>query len=143
MAITIKSEREIELMAEAGKILERVHNELEKALHPGMSTKDIDTLGEEIIRSYGCIPSFLNYNGYPASICVSVNDEIVHGIPNKHRILKDGDIVSIQTNGERALIMNNVLVRAGEGNADEVHIDTDEANACNLDSGMMVEIITK
>ena len=72
MAITIKSEREIELMAEAGKILERVHNELENALRPGMSTKDIDTLGEEIIRSYGCIPSFLNYNGYPASICVSV-----------------------------------------------------------------------
>ena len=61
MAITIKSEREIELMAEAGKILERVHNELEKALRPGMSTKDIDTLGEEIIRSYGCIPSFLNW----------------------------------------------------------------------------------
>ena len=83
MAITIKSEREIELMAEAGKILERVHNELEKALHPGMSTKDIDTLGEEIIRSYGCIPSFLNYNGYPASICVSVNQEVVHGIPDK------------------------------------------------------------
>ena len=79
MAITIKSEREIELMAEAGKILERVHNKLEKALHPGMSTKDIDTLGEKIIRSYGCIPSFLNYNGYPASICVSVNDEVVHG----------------------------------------------------------------
>lgn len=95
MAITIKSEREIELMAEAGKILERVHNELEKALHPGMSTKDIDTLGEEIIRSYGCIPSFLNYNGYPASICVSVNQEVVHGIPNKHRIIQEGDIVSL------------------------------------------------
>ena len=95
MAITIKSEREIELMAEAGKILERVHNELEKALRPGMSTKDIDTLGEEIIRSYGCIPSFLNYNGYPASICVSVNDEVVHGIPSKDRILQDGDIVSL------------------------------------------------
>ena len=95
MAITIKSEREIELMAEAGKILERVHNELEKALRPGMSTKDIDTLGEEIIRSYGCIPSFLNYNGYPASICVSVNDEVVHGIPSKNRIIKEGDIVSL------------------------------------------------
>ena len=95
MAITIKSEREIELMAEAGKILERVHNELEKALHPGMSTKDIDTLGEEIIRSYGCIPSFLNYNGYPASICVSVNQEVVHGIPDKHRIIHEGDIVSL------------------------------------------------
>lgn len=95
MAITIKSEREIELMAEAGKILERVHNELEKALHPGMSTKDIDTLGEKIIRSYGCIPSFLNYNGYPASICVSVNQEVVHGIPDKHRIIQEGDIVSL------------------------------------------------
>ena len=95
MAITIKSEREIELMAEAGKILERVHNELEKALHPGMSTKDIDTLGEKIIRSYGCIPSFLNYNGYPASICVSVNQEVVHGIPDKHRIIHEGDIVSL------------------------------------------------
>ena len=57
--------------------------------------------------------------------------------------LKDGDLVSIQTTGERALLLNNVLVRAGEGNADEVHIDTDEANACNLDSGVMVEIITK
>ena len=95
MAITIKSEREIELMAEAGKILERVHNELEKALRPGMSTKDIDTRGEEIIRSYGCIPSFLNYNGYPASICVSVNQEVVHGIPDKHRIIQEGDIVSL------------------------------------------------
>ena len=82
-------------MAEAGKILERVHNELEKALRPGMSTKDIDTLGEEIIRSYGCIPSFLNYNGYPASICVSVNQEVVHGIPDKHRIIQEGDIVSL------------------------------------------------
>ena len=95
MAITIKSAREIELMKEAGRILEIVHNELGKALHPGMSTLDIDRLGEEIIRSYGCIPSFLDYRGYPASICVSVNEEVVHGIPDKHRILMDGDIVSL------------------------------------------------
>lgn len=95
MPITIKSAREIELMTEAGRILEIVHEELAKALHPGMSTKDIDKLGEEIIRSYGCIPSFLDYNGYPASICVSVNDEVVHGIPDSRRILKDGDIVSL------------------------------------------------
>jgi methionyl aminopeptidase len=95
MAITIKSAREIELMKEAGRILEIVHEELGKALHPGMSTKDIDRLGEEVIRSYGCIPSFLNYNGYPASICVSVNEEVVHGIPDKRRILKEGDIVSL------------------------------------------------
>jgi len=56
---------------------------------------DINKLGEEVIRSYGCIPSFLNYNGYPASICVSVNDEVVHGIPSKRRILQEGDIVSL------------------------------------------------
>lgn len=93
--VSIKSEREIELMCEAGKILARVHEELEHALKPGMSTLDVDRLGEKIIRGCGCIPSFKNYNGYPASICVSVNDEVVHGIPNKHHYLKEGDIVSL------------------------------------------------
>lgn len=95
MAVTIKSPREIELMRKAGEILAATHEELRKALKPGMSTMDIDRLGEKIIRSYGCIPSFKNYNGYPASICVSVNDEVVHGIPNRHRILREGDIVSL------------------------------------------------
>ena len=84
MSVTIKSAREIELMREAGRILAKVHEELEKAIHPGMSTLDIDRLGEKLIREFGCVPSFKNYNGYPASICVSVNDEVVHGIPNKH-----------------------------------------------------------
>lgn len=95
MPISIKSSREIKLMAEAGRILEKVHLELEKALRPGMSTLDIDRLGRELIEGYGCTPSFLNYNGYPASICVSVNEEVVHGIPSKHRIIKEGDIVSL------------------------------------------------
>lgn len=95
MSVSIKSAREIELMREAGRILALVHEELAKSLKPGISTLDIDRLGERIIRGYGCIPSFKNYNGYPASICVSVNDEVVHGIPNKHHILRDGDIVSL------------------------------------------------
>ena len=95
MSVTIKSAREIELMREAGRILAKVHEELEKAIHPGMSTLDIDRLGEKLIREFGCVPSFKNYNGYPASICVSVNDEVVHGIPNKHHIIKEGDIVSL------------------------------------------------
>lgn len=95
MSITIKSAREIELMTEAGRILEIVHDELKKALKPGMTTLDIDALGEEVIRSYGCEPSFLNYNGYPASICVSVNEEVVHGIPSGKRIIHEGDIVSL------------------------------------------------
>ena len=95
MAVTIKSAKEIELMREAGKILAAVHEQLGEAIKPGMSTKEIDMLGEKLIRGYGCIPSFLNYQGYPASICVSVNDEVVHGIPTHDRILQEGDIVSL------------------------------------------------
>ncbi len=82
-------------MREAGRILALTHLELEKAIRPGISTWEIDRIGEEIIRSYGCIPSFKNYQGYPASICVSVNDEVVHGIPSRDRILQEGDIVSL------------------------------------------------
>ena len=95
MSVTIKSAREIELMREAGRLLAEVHDELAAFIKPGISTKDIDKLGEKLIREKGCIPNFLNYHGYPASVCVSVNDEVVHGIPNKHRILQDGDIVSL------------------------------------------------
>lgn len=95
MSVSIKSAREIELMRAAGKILEKVHDNLGKSLKPGMSTYDVDHLGEEIIRSYGCIPSFKNYNGYPASVCVSVNNEVVHGIPSKKRLICEGDIVSL------------------------------------------------
>ena len=95
MPISIKSAREIEFMTEAGRILEIVHKEMEKALRPGMTTRDIDRLGEEVIRSYGCVPSFLNYNGFPATACISINDEVIHGIPSKKRIIKEGDIVSI------------------------------------------------
>ena len=95
MPVTIKSPREIELMRQAGKILAKVHEALGKELKPGMSTLDIDRLGEDMIRSFGCEPSFKNYQGYPASICVSVNEEVVHGIPSKDRILVEGDIVSL------------------------------------------------
>jgi len=95
MSVKIKTPHEIELMREAGRILALVHEKLEKEIHPGMSTLQIDRLGEETIRQFGCIPSFKNYCGYPASICVSVNEEVVHGIPNKDRILKEGDIVSL------------------------------------------------
>ena len=95
MSVTIKSAREIELMRESCRLLEIVHNELADIIKPGISALDIDRYGEKRIRSLGGIPNFKNYNGYPASICVSVNDEVVHGIPNKHRILQEGDIVSL------------------------------------------------
>ena len=95
MAVTIKSKKEIELMREAGKMLEEVHNKLADFVKPGISTLEIDQFGEKAIRDLGCVPNFLNYNGYPASICVSVNQEVVHGIPDKHRIIQEGDIVSL------------------------------------------------
>lgn len=95
MSVTIKSEKQLELMREAGRLLAITHDELRKAIHPGMSTMDIDRLGEKIIRDFGCVPNFKNYNGYPASICVSVNAEVVHGIPHKKHILQEGDIVSL------------------------------------------------
>jgi len=95
MAVKIKSEKQIELMKEACRLIAITHHELSKVLKPGISTLDIDRIGEEIIRDFGCVPNFKNYNGYPASICVSVNDEVVHGIPTAKRILVEGDIVSL------------------------------------------------
>lgn len=95
MPISIKSEKEIELMRRSGNILAKVLKELEDYIKPGISTSDIDKRCYDIIKSYNCIPSFLDYNGFPASICVSVNEEVVHGIPNEKNILRDGDIVSL------------------------------------------------
>ena len=93
--VTIKSENEIKLMREAGRILGKVHEELAKEVKAGMSTYQIDRIGEELIRSYGCIPTCKGYEGFPAALCVSVNDEVVHGIPRKDCIVRDGDIVSL------------------------------------------------
>ncbi len=95
MSVSVKSPREIEKMRKAGRLLEQVHNELAKIIRPGISTWEIDKEGEKIIRGMGCIPNFLNYNGFPASFCTSINDEVVHGIPSKKRILKEGDIISL------------------------------------------------
>ena len=95
MAVTIKTKREIDLMRTSGHLLEEVHDALRDFIRPGITTKDIDRYGEQLIRERGGIPNFLHYNGYPASICVSVNDEVVHGIPTDERKLKEGDIVSL------------------------------------------------
>lgn len=95
MAIHIKSPQEIEYLREAGKIVGETHLYLQSQLAVGMSTYDLDKLGEEFIRKFGAVPSFLNYDGYPASICISINEEVVHGIPSKKRFLKEGDVVSI------------------------------------------------
>ena len=95
MRVRVKSLHEIELMRKAGKILAQVHEGLAKELRAGMSTWEIDKIGEEMIHDFGCQASFKGYCGYPASVCVSVNEEVVHGIPAKDRIIEDGDIVGL------------------------------------------------
>ena len=93
--ITIKSEREISQMREAGRIVTETLVELENAVHPNMSTLELDAIAEDYIRSKGAVPSFKNYNGFPGSICASPNEVVVHGIPDKDIILEEGDIISV------------------------------------------------
>lgn len=97
MSVSIKSPEQIERMREAGRLLAIMHEEMHRELKPGMTTWDIDRLGETIIRDFGCIPNCKNYNGFPASVCVSLNDEVIHGIPSKKRVIQEGDIVSLDT----------------------------------------------
>ncbi|MCR5825287.1 MAG: type I methionyl aminopeptidase [Oscillospiraceae bacterium] len=92
--ITLRSAREVELMRRAGKITAAARALAGEMVKPGVTTQEIDKAVYQFIKSQGAEPSFLNYNGYPASICISVNDEIIHGIPGK-RVLEEGDIVSV------------------------------------------------
>ena len=94
--IQLKSAREIELMAQGGKILAETVEHLRKAVHPGLSTGELDQIAEDFIRSHdGATPAFKGLYGFPGSICTSINNEIVHGIPSKKRVLKEGDVISI------------------------------------------------
>jgi len=101
--ITIKSEREIELMRESGALVAKVLDLLQTEIEPGMTTKQLDTMAEEFIRDHHALPSFLNYvpksdpgvTPYPATLCVSLNEEVVHGVPSAKRVIREGDIVSV------------------------------------------------
>ena len=94
--IQLKSSREIELMSQGGRILGQTIAKLAAAVRPGVSTAELDAVAEEFIRSHeGATPAFKGLYGFPGSICTSINDEIVHGIPSKKRVLRDGDIISI------------------------------------------------
>ena len=102
--VTIKSKREIEYMKEACRVVAVMYKELEEKIRPGMTTWDVDVLAEKIIRREGAIPAEKGYPSgirgippFPASICISINDEVIHGIPSKHRVIREGDIVSVDT----------------------------------------------
>ena len=95
--IEIKTSREIKLIKKSSQIVSKVLSEIIDLIEPGMSTKDLDVFAEKRIREMGATPSFKGYHGFPASICSSINNEVVHGIPNKNKIIKNGDLVKIDT----------------------------------------------
>ena len=93
--IKIKSEREIALLREAGRIVALCHDEMKKHVKPGISTWELDQICESVIRANGATPSFKGYGGFPSAICASVNEVVVHGMPSKKQVLKEGDIIAI------------------------------------------------
>lgn len=95
--IELKSPREIEIMRQAAKIVATVLKEISQLTEPGMTTADLDAHAEKRIREMGAVPSFKGYHGFPASICSSINNEVVHGIPNSKKVIRSGDIVKVDT----------------------------------------------
>ncbi|OZH51416.1 methionine aminopeptidase [Hydrocoleum sp. CS-953] len=95
--IEIKSEREIEIMRQSCKIVATVLKEISQIVKPGMTTADLDAYAEKRIREMGAIPSFKGYHGFPASICACINNEVVHGIPNKKKVIRVGDVLKVDT----------------------------------------------
>ncbi len=95
--IELKSPREIEIMRQAAKIVATVLKEISEMVEPGMTTADLDAHAEKRIREMGATPSFKGYHGFPASICSSINNEVVHGIPNKKKVIRQGDVLKVDT----------------------------------------------
>src|SRR3972149_535131 len=95
MSIVLKSARELELMRRAGRIVAEVLQLMGQMIAPGVTTADLNAAADALIRKRGATPSFKGYHGFPASICTSVNEQVVHGIPSKKRVLKEGDLVSV------------------------------------------------
>jgi methionyl aminopeptidase len=121
MTIEIKTPEQIAAMREAGLVVARTLRVLADAVRPGITTADLDALAEAEIRAAGAIPSFRGYHGYPATICTSVNDEIVHGIPSPRRMLREGDIISIDCgaivggwHGDAAVTVGVGAISAGD-----------------------------
>lgn len=117
--IQLKSPREIELMSQGGKILGQTIQRLRSAVRPGISTAELDGVAEEFIRSHeGATPAFKGLYGFPGSICTSINDEIVHGIPSKKRVLREGDIISIDVGVGYRGFFTDSAVTVAVGNVD-------------------------
>ena len=135
MGIITKSEREIGIMRQAGKIVASVLELLKSEIRPGMRTKELDVIAERELKKLGGKSSFKHYRGYPACICISINDEIVHGIPGK-RILKDGDIVSLDFGAIYNDYQGDSAVTVGLGDINPVAAKLIKATESSLQEGI-------
>ncbi len=135
--IELKSIREIELLRKAAKIVTQVCEDLKKETKPGVATKKLDTTAYELIHNYGAEPAFLGYRSYPATICVSLNHEVVHGIPGEKKILKEGDIVSLDLGVRYQGYYGDIAVTLGMGEIKEnakriIHVAEEALNQAIL-----------
>ena len=128
--VSIKSERELNLMRDAGKILAHVHNEVALYIKSGLSTYEIDEYAKKIVNKLGGSCSFYHLYDFPGNFCISINDEVIHGIPSKNKIIKDGDIVKID---------GGVCFKGFQSDAARTHI-IGETDADSQDSSFMNKV---
>jgi methionyl aminopeptidase len=130
--IVIKSQSEIAKMRQAGRLVAEVHEALRERIKPGVSTADLDAIAYDIITQRGAKPSFLGYRGYPASICASINQEVVHGIPNKKRVLQEGDIIAIDVGATLDGFVGDAAFTVGVGHVSDTAARLMEATEGSL-----------
>jgi methionyl aminopeptidase len=140
--IQLKSGREIELMAEGGRILGLTLQKLRTSVRPGMSTHELDGIAESFIRGHdGATPAFKGLYGFPGSICASINDEIVHGIPSKKRVLKEGDIVSLDVGVGYKGFFTDSAVTVAVGGVDPATERLLDVTARSLEAGIKAAVV--
>lgn len=132
----LKSPREIQIMREAGRIVARVHAALREVVRPGVSTWELDQVALEVLQKYNAVSSFLGYRGYPANICTSINEELVHGIPSKDRILRAGDIISIDVGSRYRGFVGDSAWTYAVGEVDETSAELLRVTEASLYAGI-------
>jgi methionyl aminopeptidase len=134
--IELKTASEIDLMQQAGKILHEVLAEVLENVAPGVTTGELDNLAEARIREAGCIPAFLGYRGYPATLCTSINEEVVHGIPSPERMLLNGDILSLDVGLIKDGFFADTAATIGVGDIDDTAKRLIDVTRISLDNGI-------
>ena len=137
--ITIKSPQELEMMRQAGAIVGSVLNLLKRSVEPGINTKDLDQIAYREITRHGATPTFKGYRGFPSSICTSINEQIVHGIPSK-RVLKEGDIIKVDVGATLGGLIGDAAISLAVGEVDQEAVDLMDATRQSLEEGIKASL---